>query len=240
MNYIEKLRADHPDWNEFRLGYEVYDKCPEDFGYPEDCHGDCAHCWEKEYPEVNEDRGENMITVVVPNQSNNQEEPHILDSGERTQFESGAVRDIQEGKGRCDLIPLEVAARLFGDPELASEDYDQNLNDIAKFQLTKNTNYLYYVLRRFAISHFGSIETMLLEVSKHFEEGAKKYGEWNWQLGIPDYRYINSTVRHYMKFRRKDKDERHDRAFCWNLMCCIWEVDYGDESRKSREANANV
>lgn len=29
----------------------------------------------------------------------------ILDSGNRTEFESGAVRDIQEGKGRCDLLP---------------------------------------------------------------------------------------------------------------------------------------
>ena len=34
--------------------------------------------------------------------------PHILDSGDRTQFESGAVRDMREGKGRCDLMPLEV------------------------------------------------------------------------------------------------------------------------------------
>ena len=34
--------------------------------------------------------------------------PHILDSGNRRQFETGAVRDIQEGKGRCDLLPLDV------------------------------------------------------------------------------------------------------------------------------------
>ena len=32
----------------------------------------------------------------------------ILDSGERRQFESGAVRDIAEGKGRCDLLPLDI------------------------------------------------------------------------------------------------------------------------------------
>ena len=33
------------------------------------------------------------------------EERKILDSGERRQFASGAVRDIQEGKGRYDLLP---------------------------------------------------------------------------------------------------------------------------------------
>ena len=30
----------------------------------------------------------------------------IQDSGERTEFETGAVRDLHEGKGRFDLLPL--------------------------------------------------------------------------------------------------------------------------------------
>ena len=34
----------------------------------------------------------------------------IQDSGKRREYESGAVRDIQEGKGRCDLMPLDVVA----------------------------------------------------------------------------------------------------------------------------------
>ena len=29
----------------------------------------------------------------------------IIDSGERTEFESGAVRDMHTGKGRMDLLP---------------------------------------------------------------------------------------------------------------------------------------
>jgi hypothetical protein len=32
-----------------------------------------------------------------------------------------------------------------------------------------------------------------------------------------------------LKWRRGDKDEPHDRAFVWNLMCCIWEVDCRDK-----------
>lgn len=32
----------------------------------------------------------------------------IKDSGERTQFETGAVRDMHEGKGRFDLLPWEA------------------------------------------------------------------------------------------------------------------------------------
>lgn len=32
----------------------------------------------------------------------------IKDSGERTKFESGAVRDIHDGKGRYDLLPWDA------------------------------------------------------------------------------------------------------------------------------------
>ena len=37
----------------------------------------------------------------------------IKDSGERKEFSTGAVRDIQEGKGRCDLLPLDVVAGFY-------------------------------------------------------------------------------------------------------------------------------
>lgn len=37
----------------------------------------------------------------------------IKDSGDRTEFETGAVRDMHEGKGRCDLLPLDVIGELF-------------------------------------------------------------------------------------------------------------------------------
>ena len=57
----------------------------------------------------------------------------IKDSGNRTEFESGFVRDIQEGKGRMDLLP-------------------------------------WYAI---------------LDLSKHCEEGAKKYGEHNIDKGAP-------------------------------------------------------
>jgi hypothetical protein len=93
-------------------------------------------------------------------------------------------------------------------------------------------------------STFFSLYTATLEVSKHFEEGAKKYGENNWQKGIPAHCYIDSAVRHYLKWCRKDEDEPHERAFIWNLLCCVWtckhipflndyiELDYTEEELK--------
>ena len=149
-----------------------------------------------------------MITVEVPT---------IKDSGERRQFDTGAVRDIQEGKGRCDLMPLRVIANYLECDVLAA---------VAAFQEERNTTHLYDALHNFCDKRYKYEETMLLEVAKHYEAGCAKYGENNWQKGIPVNCYIDSAVRHYLKWLRGDKDEPHDRAFVWNLMCCIWEVDY--------------
>lgn len=137
----------------------------------------------------------------------------IQDSGQRREFATGAVRDIQEGKGRCDLLPLDVVVDLI--PENV-------LEGINRFKKTGNPQVLEKALVIFADEAFGGVPNMLLEVAIHFEEGAKKYGENNWQKGLPANCYIDSAVRHYLKYMRGDTDERHDRAFAWNLMCCIW------------------
>ena len=145
----------------------------------------------------------------------------IKDSGSRTEFPTGAVRDIQEGKGRCDLMPLDVVADYL-DNSSNGKPYAVVFDYIYDFQITGDYINLLIAMGKFAENHWGEGKTMLLEVAIHFEEGAKKYGENNWQKGIPVRRYIDSAIRHYLKFLRRDEDEPHDRAFCWNLMCAIW------------------
>lgn len=140
----------------------------------------------------------------------------IKDSGKRRSFATGAVRDIQDGKGRPSLMPMEVVYMLMRDIIIYY---------LSRFKDDGSTEHLLKVLYHFSRKAYGSYETMLLEVSKHFEEGALKYGENNWQKGIPTYCYIDSAIRHYLKYRRGDQDENHARAFVWNIMCCIWEVD---------------
>ena len=93
----------------------------------------------------------------------------ILDSGERTQFETGAKRDMHEGKGRMDLLPM----------------------------------------------------TAIIELSKHCEEGAKKYGEHNVDKGIPQHSFCDSAMRHLIKYMRGDADENHIRAAAWNIMWAL-------------------
>ena len=192
------------------------------------CRG-CAH----EFPIANETckscSGHDRFTPDTSSLMKDIQTGIIKDSGDRTEFETGAVRDMREGKGRCDLMPLEVVAELLEDP-----DARQIIHDISSFQEYKDTDFLKSALLNFARKYNrenfkAALCTMLLEVAKHFEEGAKKYGENNWQKGIPVNCYIDSAVRHYLKWLRGDTDEPHDRAFVWNLMCCIWEVDYRDK-----------
>lgn len=138
----------------------------------------------------------------------------IKDSGERREFESGAMRDIQEGKGRCDLLPLTEVSVVMGNLIIAR---------IGSFVDTADPKWLVEALQEFS-RWYNDYPTMILEVSKHYEEGCLKYGERNWEKGIPLHCYIDSGVRHYLKWLRGDTDERHDRAFVWNILGALWTI----------------
>ena len=99
----------------------------------------------------------------------------VLDSGEGKvdHAGTGAVRDVQEGRGRFDLIP-------------------------------------YYSELRLAI---------------HFENGAKKYSDRNWEKGLPLITYINSMKRHAGKLKEGMNDEDHAAAVAWNSFCYMWTLD---------------
>lgn len=148
------------------------------------------------------------------------EEPVIKDSGKRRGFESGAVRDICEGKGRCDLMPLDVLGAVMQDPVFSN---------LADFMCTRQIFYLYNVLDSVSGKFWSGKADMFLELARHFEDGAKKYGERNWEKGLPIHCYIDSAARHYLKWLRGDKDEPHDRAFVWNIVCCIWTMMHKPE-----------
>lgn len=142
----------------------------------------------------------------------------IKDSGERRQFDSGAVRDMAENKGRCDLMPLKEVA-IFVD---TAETYSV-LYSLGEYQDNKKEEHIIEAIKNFITKYYDNNSyTAFLELAKHFEEGAKKYGENNWQKGLPEWCYLDSAVRHYLKFKRGDTDEPHDKAFLWNLICLLW------------------
>lgn len=213
MTCKEKFEKMHPE-----VEFDAHQMCPHDYNLaptPYELGGcgktSCTACWDRE---VNEPK-----TAVSDMDIS---EPTIKDSGDRTQFASGAVRDMRAGKGRVDLMPLDVVANYICDDNDSTDPILWNLN---MFQRTNSTSYLYSAIHNFEIKAYDNTYTMLLEVAKHYEEGAKKYGPDNWRKSIPTWCYIDSAARHYLKWLRGDEDEPHNRAIIWNLLCCIWEVD---------------
>ena len=164
------------------------------------------------------------------------EERHILDSGNRKEFESGAVRDIQEGKGRCDLLPLLQVSDFFSylsDVRDTKESpnkqkwvkYADILNSLDQFMKNGNKECIIEAILDFCEGIFADPYTAIIELSKHYEEGAKKYDERNWEKGISAHCYVDSGIRHLTKHFRGDQDEPHDRAFLWNMFCLLWTIE---------------
>ena len=163
----------------------------------------------------------------------------LADSGNRREFSTGAVRDIQEGKGRCDLLPMDALYQIsVADPFWAHIDEFQKNGDIF---------YLNSVFKLLAskycplVNRVAAQADYLLAQAVHMERGAKKYGERNWEKGIPIQSFIDSACRHYLKYMRGDTDEPHLVAAGWNIMCCMATVirekekeDNEDESTTDR------
>lgn len=93
----------------------------------------------------------------------------VQQSGNETDFGTGAVRDDRQGKGRFDLMPILFMFRL----------------------------------------------------AKHFENGAARYKERNWEAGIPLSVYWDSCIRHLCKLLLGMEDEDHASAAAWNIACFI-------------------
>ena len=90
----------------------------------------------------------------------------IKDSGTRREFDSGAVRDMAEGKGDMASIPWESILRL----------------------------------------------------SRHYENGSKKYNRWNFRKGIPVSSFLDSACRHLAKYQCGEDDEDHLSAAAFNIL----------------------
>lgn len=61
----------------------------------------------------------------------------------------------------------------------------------------------------------------LLRVAQHYANGAVKYGDRNWEKGIPMSRTLASLMRHIEAWRRGEDDEDHLAAVVFNAMALM-------------------
>ena len=137
----------------------------------------------------------------------------IKDSGSRREFSTGAVRDDDGQKGRCDLVPLGVVGAIMSDPILVNIDI---------YLRTGEKCCLVDAFKEFVNRYYPDMETAILEVSLHYRDGCQKYQPRNWEKGIPLSSFIDSGTRHYLRWKRGDSDEPHNRAFLWNVLGALW------------------
>lgn len=147
----------------------------------------------------------------------------LNDTGDRTNFESGAVREVLDTNGRCDLMPLGIIAKLFERDHPATFHI---LKALDVYIYTGNQNCLYDAINEFI---FNDKPSCILDLSKHYKEALAKYPERNWEKGLPSHSFIDSGVRHLMKCLRGDDDEPHDRAFLWNMLGLLWNDEHHPE-----------
>ena len=105
----------------------------------------------------------------IKNKERKQKETDMIDTGERMEFETGAIREPHKGKGRYDLISTEGLMRL----------------------------------------------------AAWYERGAEKYGDRNWEKGLPVSNCMNSLLRHAIKYLAGWDDEDHLAAIAWNAFAIM-------------------
>ena len=61
----------------------------------------------------------------------------------------------------------------------------------------------------------------IMELSKVYEAGCAKYGDRNWEKGMPISQYADSGPRHFGKWMIGRNDEEHLKMACWNFMSLL-------------------
>lgn len=61
----------------------------------------------------------------------------------------------------------------------------------------------------------------LRRLAQHFERGAVKYGDRNWEKGQPLQRYLDSALRHVFNHQEGKRDEDHLISAAWNLLAYV-------------------
>lgn len=71
-------------------------------------------------------------------------------------------------------------------------------------------------------SRFDSVPHRgLRRLAVHYENGAAKYNERNWELGQDVARYCDSGLRHLWNYTEGKRDEDHLAASAWNVAAAI-------------------
>ncbi len=178
----------------------------------------------------------------------------LADSGDRTEFGTGAQRDMGGTKGRCDLLPAKALLRMLYSEApteltttsmvnqgflnyLAGDDDLDYLSDVARWAMERMEEETPNNILDWVAPFYPNAT---LRLARHYENGAKKYADRNWEKGLPISSFIDSGYRHFLKYVAGWTDEDHLAAVAWNVLGAMWTEDMYPElqdlpSRKGPE-----
>lgn len=173
----------------------------------------------------------------------------LKDSGNRREFESGAVRDMQEGKGRCDLIPWKEAW------EVRQSIYNRVCGSQMGFHYTNRTDETGATYER------NDPKDLWYFMSRQFEELDKEFNDPEYckdnvmvpftRMNFIHDRFIQMAAifityvygreeddRHFEWLQEKDPKKMEDFSWaCWTEAMREVAKHYEDGARKYSENN---
>jgi len=133
----------------------------------------------------------------------------------RETFESGAVRDSTDY--RYDLMSPTAADLLLSD----ALHMTTPRQELALFLLGKNEHSL-AAISEYLADVVGTNRPALAHLyAQALHEGASKYGERNWEKGLPESNLINHALHHLFKLVAGDTSENHASHLVWNVLTLI-------------------
>jgi hypothetical protein len=100
--------------------------------------------------------------------------------------------------------------------ELRTKEMKQQENGTVKFSTGAERSSDAEATRYDLISPIG-----LEAVARTCAEGAAKYGDWNWEAGMPASDLLNHALRHIYKYLAGDRSEDHLPHAAWGLLAAI-------------------
>jgi hypothetical protein len=71
----------------------------------------------------------------------------------------------------------------------------------------------------------------------HYERGAAKYSDRNWESGLPLSRHLNSAIRHLQDYLSGDREEDHLSACVFNAFAIIHNLEQIEKGKLPKEIN---
>lgn len=72
-------------------------------------------------------------------------------------------------------------------------------------------------------------------VAIHYQKGCEKYGDRNWEKGLPIKSFLDSAIRHAAQVIDGRNDENHLIAAIWNLVCAYQTILWIQEGKRPKE-----